>query len=729
MATATGKKSITVALVGNPNTGKSTLFNALSGLNQRVGNYPGVTVEKKTGICRYGERELHLVDLPGTYSLSPKSPDEAVALRVLLGRQPDVPEPQVVVCVTDASNLERNLFLVSQVTDLGVAVIVALNKGDIARRHGVNVDPDLLSRRLEVPVVEIQANRRLGIDALKQKIVEVVEQGWVSEGHHFPPQVEEELGFLCKTIDPVGCNPRTRFLAQRLLLDGSGIVSQVIGPHPSISEAVNQSRERLAVAGLQLSAVESVSRYTNIGKLTEKAIARPKFRGRSTSDRIDQVLTHKVWGSLIFIVVMILAFQMIFVWSGPATDAIEAAVSWIGSSIGESLPAGAIRSMIVDGAIAGVGAVVVFIPQILFLFFLIALLEDCGYMARAAYLMDKLMCKVGLSGKSFIPLLSSFGCAIPGIMATRVIDSPRDRLLTMLVAPLMSCSARLPVYVLLIAAFVPPTSVLGGVIGLQPMVMFGMYSIGVVVAMGVAWVLKRTLLRGETPAFVMELPDYKFPSLRNAVRRMLEQAWAFVYRAGTLIFAVTIVVWALIWFPHPPEIAQQVRDRLTMGGEYADAGELEEAIERETASAYLQQSLLARTGRLFEPIVHPLGWDWKVASAVVASFPAREVVVGTLGVLFNAEGEVDEESEPLRERLRSATWDGTDRKLFNLPMALGLMVFFALCAQCVSTLAVMARESGGWYWPVFTFFYMTALAWIGAFATYQAGMFIAGGGS
>jgi ferrous iron transport protein B len=729
MATATGEKAITVALVGNPNTGKSTLFNALSGLNQRVGNYPGVTVEKKTGVCRQGDRELHLVDLPGTYSLSPKSPDEAVALRVLLGRQPDVPEPDVVVCVTDASNLERNLFLVSQVTDLGVAVIVALNKGDIARRHGVNVDPELLARRLEVPVVEIQANRRLGIDALKQKIVDVVEQGLVAEGHHFPPQVEEELKFLCKRIDPVGCNPRTRFLAQRLLLDGSGIVSQVIGPHASISEAVNQSRDRLTSAGLQLSAIESVSRYTNIGKLTEKAIDRPKVRGVSTSDRIDRVLTHKVWGTLVFVVVMILAFQMIFVWSGPATDWIESAVSWIGSQVGEWLPEGAIRSMIVEGAIAGVGAVVVFLPQILFLFFLLALLEDCGYMARAAYLMDKVMCKVGLSGKSFIPLLSSFGCAIPGIMATRVIESPRDRLLTMLVAPLMSCSARLPVYVLLIAAFVPSTSVLGGVIGLQPMVMFAMYVIGVIVAMAVAWVLKRTLLRGETPAFVMELPDYKLPSLRNAMRRMLEQAWAFVRRAGTLIFAVTIIVWALVWFPHPPEVEQQVRERLTASGEYTDNGELEEAISRESVAAYMRQSWLARIGRLFEPVVNPLGWDWKVASAVMASFPAREVVVGTLGVLFNAEGEIDEASEPLRERLQSATWDGTDRKLFNLPMALGLMVFFALCAQCVSTLAVMARESGGWFWPAFTFVYMTALAWIGAFVTYRAGMFISGGGS
>jgi ferrous iron transport protein B len=728
MTTLQIPKTITVALVGNPNTGKSTLFNALSGLNQRVGNYPGVTVEKKIGICRVKGQELQIVDLPGTYSLGPKSPDETVALRVLLGQQADVVGPDVVVCVADASNLERNLFLVSQVTDLGTAVILALNKGDVARKNGINVDPELLAQRLDVPVVEIQANRKLGLEQLKQKIVEVADRGIVSHGHTFPQPVEAEIDLLSKVIDPVGCNPRTRFLAQRLLLDGSGLVSQLIGPNPSICDAVNQARQQLIDRGFQLSAIESMSRYSVIGQLTNQAISRPARRETSVSDRIDRVLTHKVWGTLVFLLVMVLVFQAIFIWSVPAMDLIDAGVAWLGQTVGSWLPAGAAASLVRDGMIAGVGSVIIFLPQILILFFFIALLEDCGYMARAAYLMDKVMCRVGLSGKSFIPLLSSFACAIPGIMATRVIENHRDRLLTMLVAPLMSCSARLPVYILMIAAFVPATGLLGGWIGLQPLVMFLLYAAGVLVAMAVAWLLRKTLLRGETPAFVMELPDYKIPSLTNTLRRMLEQAWAFVRRAGTLIFAVSIVVWALSYFPHPPGIEQEIRDRYATAGFSGNGEALESTIARESGSAYMRQSCLARMGRIVEPVVRPLGWDWKVASAVVASFPAREVVVGTLGVLFNVGEDVDAQSESLRSRLKNATWDGSDRKLFNVPMALGLMVFFALCAQCVSTLAIMVRETGGYRWPLFTFVYMTVLAYLGALVTYQVGMWLGGGG-
>ncbi len=727
MATIQDQQSITVALVGNPNTGKSTLFNVLSGLNQRVGNYPGVTVEKKTGTYRFADRQFQVVDLPGTYSLGPKSPDETVALRVLLGRQDEMAEPDVIVCVVDANNLERNLFLVSQVTDLGAAVILALNMGDIARRNGVQLNPELLSRRLDVPVVEIQANRKRGIDQLKHLILDVARRGDKSRGHTFPPPVEQEIDALAQAVDPVACNPRSRFLAQRLLLDGSGLVSQIIGPNPKLVEAVNAARQRLVDQGIQLAAIESMSRYNIISHLTEPAIARPRIRPTSLTDRIDRVLTHKVWGTVVFLIVMILIFQAIFIWSVPLMDLIDSGVGWLGQAVGDLLPAGAINSLVTDGVIAGVGSVIIFLPQILTLFFFIAVLEDCGYMARAAFLMDKLMCRIGLSGKSFIPLLSSFGCAIPGIMATRVIESHRDRLITMLVAPLMSCSARLPVYILLIAAFVPATGLLGGWIGLQPLVMFSMYVIGVVVAMGVAWLLRKTLLRGETPSFVMELPDYKIPSIRTALRRMLEQAGAFVMRAGTLIFAVSIVVWALSYFPHPDYIGRDIRDRLGetefSGGDPAR----QQAIARSTSSAYLQQSYLARLGRTIEPAVRPLGWDWKVASAVVASFPAREVVVGTLGVLYNVGDEADEASEKLRDRLKNARWDGTDRPVFNLPMALGLMVFFALCAQCVSTLAIMVRETGGYRWPAFTFVYMTALAYLGALTTYQIGMWLSGG--
>ena len=727
MSTQTRDAEITVALVGNPNTGKSTLFNALSGLNQRTGNYPGVTVEKKVGHYQCQNKQFQVIDLPGTYSLGPKSPDETIALKVLLGRQDDVAEPDVIVCVADANNLERNLFLASQVTDLGATVILALNMVDIAARNGVQVDPELLSRKLDIPVVTIQANKKIGVEELKEKICQVHGGGRVSTGHTFPDEVEKEIDVIRMAIDPVNCNPRSRFLAQRLLMDGSGIVNKIVGPNPTLETVVNQSRRRLSDSGVQLAAIESISRYKIIGELTRKAIERPRIRQVSLSDKIDRVLTHRIWGSLVFVAVMIAIFQAIFSWSIPLMDGIDALVGWLRTSVSGLLPEGAVRSLVTDGMIAGVGSVIIFLPQIMILFLFIALLEDCGYMARAAYLMDKIMCRIGLSGKSFIPLLSSFGCAIPGIMATRTIENWSDRLITMLVAPLMSCSARLPVYILLIAAFVPPTGFLGGWIGLQPLVMFSMYVVGVVVAMAVAWLLRKTLLKGETPSFVMELPDYKVPAPGIAFKRMLEQAWAFVRRAGTLIFAVSIVVWALSYFPHPTSIENDIRDRHAAMDKSGTDEESGSTIAGEISTAYMQQSFLARMGKSIEPLVRPLGWDWKVASAVVASFPAREVVVGTLGVLYNVGEDADENSESLRDRLKNAKWDGTEKKVFNLPMALGLMVFFALCAQCISTLAIMVRETGGYRWPIFTFVYMTVLAYVGALVVYQTGMlFVAG---
>jgi ferrous iron transport protein B len=381
--------------------------------------------------------------------------------------------------------------------------------------------------------------------------------------------------------------------------------------------------------------------------------------------------------------------------------------------------------------IAGVGGVLVFLPQIFLLFFFIALLEDCGHMARAADLMDKLMSRIGLSGKSFIPLLSSFACAIPGIMATRVIEDPKDRLITILVAPLMSCSARLPVYTLLIGAFIPSRAVLGGLVGLQGLTMFAMYALGVVAAVVVALVLRKTLIRGATPPFVMELPGYKCPGPTVVVHRMLDRGWAFMRRAGTLIFAVTILVWAAGYYPRQPDaIDPQLRgqraavaERLAAAAGSADeddwAAELQQ-VDNQIEGAYLRQSFLGRAGHWIEPVVRPLGWDWRIGCAVIASFPAREVVIATLGVIYNLGG--DEGEETLRETLRGATWDGSEQPVFNVPVALSLMVFFALCAQCVSTLAVMYRETNSWKWPAFTFVYMTTLAYVAAWLTYQIGI-------
>jgi ferrous iron transport protein B len=394
------------------------------------------------------------------------------------------------------------------------------------------------------------------------------------------------------------------------------------------------------------------------------------------------------------------------------------------------LPAGALQSLVVDGVIGGVGAVVIFLPQIMILFFFIALLEDCGYMARAAFLMDRLMAGVGLSGKSFIPLLSSFACAVPGIMATRVIENRRDRLATILIAPLMSCSARLPVYVILIGAFVPTHRYLGGLVGLQGLVLLAMYAVGVVTAVVVAWLLKKTLLRGSTPPFVLEMPSYKMPSVRNVAYRMVERGWAFIARAGTVIFAVTIVIWALAYYPRSDEqVAAEIaaqRAAIADNGEALAAFDEPEHIERLEAALHQRYSFLGRAGQWVEPLVRPLGWDWRIGCAVIASFPAREVVMGVLGVIYQLGPDVDvggdEDQNRLRQQLREARWDETGEPVYNLPVALSIMVFFALCAQCAATLAVIRRETNSWRWPVFTFVYMTTLAYFGALLTYQIGI-------
>jgi ferrous iron transport protein B len=474
----------------------------------------------------------------------------------------------------------------------------------------------------------------------------------------------------------------------------------------------------LADAGHPVPAVEAMARYGWIGTLLDGVVNQGSAKPRSWSDRIDRVLTHRVWGTALFIVVMLLVFQAVFAWAVPLMEVIEAGSTWLGGVVGGLIAEGPLQSLLVNGVVGGVGSVIIFLPQIFFLFFFLAILEDCGYMARAAYLMDKLMSRVGLSGKSFIPLLSSFACAVPGIMATRVIENRRDRMVTILVAPLMSCSARLPVYILLIGAFIPATKYLSGWLGLQGLTMFAMYMVGILVAIPVAWLLRKTFFRGPASAFVLELPSYKFPSARVVLWRMLERGWAFVRRAGTLILAVTIVVWAAGYFPRNPEIAAQVK------AEYADKLSPEE-IDAKVQGAQLQQSVLGRAGKLIEPAVKPLGWDWRIGCAAIASFPAREVIIGTLGVIYNLGDAEDETSTSLREQLKNARWDDDpSRPVFTIPVALSVMVFFALCAQCASTLVIMGRETRSWRWPIFAFAYMTALAYVGAWITYNCGTWL-----
>ncbi|MGI8977884.1 MAG: ferrous iron transport protein B [Pirellulaceae bacterium] len=740
MSLSAPPRVVTVALLGNPNTGKSTLFSALCGVRQRVANYPGVTVEKKVGRTEIAGHNLDIIDLPGTYSLAPKSPDEMVAVDVLLGRRSDVARPDVVLVIVDASNLERNFYLLSQVLELGLPTVVALNMTDVVVAKGQKLDVAALRKRLHVPLIEVQANRKLGIQELKSALAAAVDCKPAIIASPFPEKFQNEVTLLEESTGKNGDELLPRYLVERLLLDTSGYLAEasIPGITPHLLNEVADARERLKAVGVPVPAVEAMARYQWASSVLKDVVTRPRHRPATLGDRLDKLLTHRLFGTIFFLVLMLLMFQAVF-WINDVLrigDGIDYAAGWLQSLVSAVLPEGALRSLINDGVIAGVGGVVVFLPQILTLFAFIAILEDCGYMARAAYLMDKLMSKIGLSGKSFIPLLSSFACAVPGIMATRVIENRRDRLVTILVAPLMSCSARLPVYTLFIGAFIPNRTLdltLAGwgiqVPWLRGLVMFSMYMIGIVTGILVAWILKKTLLRGATPPFVMELPSYKIPGLGIVWQRMTEQGWAFLQRAGTLILAISVLVWGLGYFPHNPAQIDpslfEKQGQLESQLEKFSPAELEKnvealrlqsqlaAVENQIAGEYLSDSYLGRMGHFIEPAVRPLGWDWKIGCAAIASFPAREVVNATLGVIYNL-GEGAEEQQ-LEETIQA-------EKNLNIPVALSIMVFFALCAQCVSTLVIIRRETGTWLWPLFTFVYMTALAYVGAFATYQIGM-------
>jgi len=473
-----------------------------------------------------------------------------------------------------------------------------------------------------------------------------------------------------------------------------------------------------------------------VHEVLDGVVSEPEGYTVTWTDRIDRVLTHRLWGTAIFAAVMICLFQAVFSGAVPLMELIDSTFGTLGSWVETYMAEGALRSLLVDGVIGGVGGVIIFLPQILILFLFIGILEDCGYMARAAYLMDKFMSRVGLSGKSFIPMISSFACAIPGIMATRVIENERDRLTTILVAPLMTCSARLPIYALLIAAFVPGQPVFG-FLGLQSLTLFALYLLGIVTAIVVALLLKKTLLRGETPPFVIELPSYKRPSFRTVLHRVFERGWVFLRCAGSMILAVSIVVWAALYYPHDarsvdsqPKLMQlrAELDQIDRADDRYTA--LEAQIARERSGEFQRQSYLGRAGRAIEPVFRPLGWDWRISCAVLASFPAREIVVATLGVIFNLGNEVDSETEEgataFGDEFHAAKWDDSGQKLFTLPATFSILLFFALCAQCAATLAVIRRETNSWRWPLFAFSYMTVLAYVGALVTYRVGMWIVG---
>ena len=706
-----------VAIIGNPNTGKTSVFNALTGLSQRVGNYPGVTVEKKTGAMT---RDISLIDLPGTYSLAAHSPDELVAVRVLLGEQQDEPRPDLVVVIADASSLRRSLYLVTQVMEVGLPAIVALNMMDVARRGGVEIDHEALSRELGVPIIPTIANRRETTTALRRAIEEHLDSPTSQPAWEWAESITQEVSKLSGQFEE-----EPFFLTRALIDEGGAAETDLISRSSGeAAAALTEARSRIREGGSSPAALEARMRYTWIQNATA-ACVKTHDVGPSVTDRLDAVLTHRVIGSLVFVIVMGAAFITVFQWAGPFMDMISGFFDTLGVWIthalaGTPLAGGALESLLVDGVVAGVGAVLVFLPQIVLLFLFIAVLEDCGYMARTAFLMDRLLRFSGLSGHSFIPMLSSFACAVPGVMAARVIRNPRDRLATIVVAPLLSCSARIPVYTIMIAAFIP-ASMVAGFLPLQGLVFVAMYLIGVLVAALVAFILKRTLLKGPTPTFIMEMPSYKLPSSRTVLMRVFERARAFVVQAGTIIFVMSIVVWALGYFPRSSAVSEDAAAErevaeATLAGDERD--ERLDEIDRSMAGVHLRQSFLGRMGRAVEPIVRPLGWDWKIGMAVIASFPAREVIVSTLGVIYDLGDEGSEDQQLLTEKLRGARWPNGER-VFSFPVGVSIMIFFALCCQCAATLATIRRETNSWRWPIFTFSYMTGLAYLGALVAHQ----------
>lgn len=604
-----------VALVGNPNAGKSALFNALTGARQKVGNYPGVTVERHSGRMALPDgRPIELVDLPGAYSLDPGSPDEQVTRDVLLGRQQGERLPDAILTVVDASNLDNHLRFTLQLIALGLPIVVALNMVDLAERDGLKLDPEALERELGVPVVATVAVRRRGLDALK-----------------------ERMGEMVKGVTKIR--------------PSAGVQHDIV---------VLQRRAR------QIATAVTVS----------------ETAARRWTHRLDALFLHPVAGPLILLATMFLMFQAVFAWSEVPKGFIEDGMKWLGTEIGTALPDGVFRSLIVDGVIAGVGAVVVFLPQILILFAFILVLEATGYMVRAAFLMDRVMASVGLSGRAFIPLLSSFACAVPGIMATRTIADEKDRLTTILIAPLMTCSARLPVYTIIIGALIPNKAVLPGM-GLQGLVLFALYILGIVGAFCVALVLRRTVTKGVTSGFMMEMPKYQWPSARDVLLGLWQRALIFLKRAGTIILYTTVILWALLSFPKPPE---------------------------GSGISKVDYSIAGRIGNGLEKIVAPIGFNRDMALAVIPAMAAREVAVAAIGTVYAIDNADDDSGKASIQQQLQKHW--------SLPSALAFLMWFVFAPQCISTIAVTRRETNGWKWPAFMIGYLFALAYVAAGITY-----------
>ena len=651
--------NITIALAGNPNAGKTTLFNSLTGLKQKVANYPGVTVERKEGPWTLNGKAANLIDLPGLYSLEATSLDEQIARDIITGEQSGVQKPDAIVAVVDATNLERNLYLVTQLFEFGIPVVVALTMIDVFEKQEHEIDVEMLAALLKTPVVAVNAKTGRGSAELAAKVKEVL---------HTTPQVP----YVYHETDDEA------------------------GPHGKI-----------------------FARYNFISNTVQDSVWHSDHQKHRLSEKIDRVLTHKFFGLVILVAILLFVFQIIFSWARLPMDLLQNGFGALGDLVRAQMPPGMLTDLLADGIIAGVGGVVVFLPQILLLFLFISLLEDSGYMSRAAFLLDKLMSRVGLHGKAFLPLISSFACAIPGIMATRTIESRRDRFATIMIAPFMSCSARLPIYTLMIGAFFGGQYVFG-FISLGAVLMLSMYALGVVIAIIVAFILKRTVLKAPPPPFLMELPPYRMPNMRTVLQNMWTRAGMFVKRAGTVILTLSIILWALMNFPRPSQdkidnIQAEIQQTCNCSPEEAQV-----KAETQAKSQILQNSIAGHIGHAIEPVIRPLGYDWRIGIGLISAFAAREVFVSTMSILYSVGKDEGAESETLLQGVRDATNDKGE-KIWTPLLGLSTMIFFLLAMQCISTVAVVRRETNSWRWPIFMTTYMCGLAYLASFIVYQGG--------
>lgn len=703
-------KNIVIALAGNPNSGKTTVFNNLTGARQHVGNYPGVTVEKKEGWLKHKDFHITVIDLPGTYGLSAYSPDELVARKVIIDEKPDL-----LVNIVDASNLERNLYLTTQLKELEVPMVLVLNMADIAERNGIIINYKLLSQLLGMPVVRAVGTKNEGTADILDAVVSSFSNKDKPQHRQvrYRPELEEEIENLQRlsysshenSLTPVECAVSSGNAGQGYplrwsiikLLENDRELMKKTKAHPQsqvLLEQLEQSRKRIRSKSgddLEMALVED--RYAFIrGVCREACQSRPIDRV-SITEKLDNVLLNRVLGIPLFLGMMWLLFQLTFTLGAPLMEWIEAGVSFLGGWVNEQMAEGLLRSLLVDGIIGGVGGVIVFLPNILLLFLGIAFLESTGYMARAAFVMDEIMHKAGLHGKSFVPMLIGFGCTVPALMASRTLENPRDRLVTMLVTPLMSCGARLPVYTLLIGAFFAPQA--------AGNILFSLYLIGIILAIIMARVFRTWLLPGETEPFVMELPIYRLPTLKSVLIHMWERAWLYLKKAGTIILALSIVMWGLFTFPTVDK----------HGNEF------------ESTAVQVENSYAGRIGKVIEPVLSPLGFDWKTGVALVAGLGAKEIVVSTLGTLYSIEDDeaLAAEEEPV---IKSFAQRAREQSGYTPLVAYVLMLFTLIYVPCLPTIAVMKRETNTWKWPLFTIGYTVTLAWVVCFLVYQGGLLL-----